>query len=138
MLAAEAEGGLRLTSEHRRILAKNLSRDRLDQKTDEPTGKARAKENRRVKARAKIFDGRAQRRDEKMILRAEPILDLRDRGQDETVEMCDNAAGRGENLSCDASRPRLADIFRLDAIGASPHADSNAARSSRAAKQTLM
>jgi hypothetical protein len=50
----------------------------------------------------------------------------------------DYAAGRGEDLPHETFWPRLADVFRLDAIGRPRYADSDSARSSGTAEQTLM
>src|SRR5262249_61092779 len=100
--------------------------DGLDKELNEPARKAGAEKDRGVEPRAEILDRRAQRRDEKMVFVAETILDLRDRRQDEAVEVRHDAARRGEEPARETFRSRLADIFGLYSIRCARYAHLDA------------
>src|SRR5262249_7430613 len=112
--------------------------DGLDKELNEPARKAGAEKDRGVEPRAEILDRRAQRRDEKMVFVAETILDLRDRRQDEAVEVRHDAARRGEEPARETFRSRLAGIFGLYSLPRARYAHLDALRRAGAAEKPLV
>src|SRR5262249_18603240 len=64
----------------------------------------------------------AQRRDQEVRLRAQPILDLTDRRQTKAIPVLHGAAARREQFADEAVRSRLTDVLGFDADGGAAHA----------------
>jgi hypothetical protein len=72
-----------------------------------------------------------------MRLLAEPVFDLRDRGQEEAIPVLYDAPARREQASHHAARPRLAHVLRFDRSRAALHARAHLVTLA-AAKQAAM